>query len=93
MVKLLKLPTILKVGDKELEAKNAKKSASSNLRGADGTNYEDTNVKIYDQSITSPLNQFRQTNIDDALKLYDKRKEKNQMAAQIHEISKGKETV
>lgn len=48
MVKLLKLPTILKVGDKELEMKNAKKITKDITLGAEGTNYEDTNVRIYD---------------------------------------------
>jgi len=60
LVKLLKLPTILKVGDKELADKKTKKTSNDepvNVRN--NQNYEDTNVKIFDDSQTGPLYQFR----------------------------------
>lgn len=57
---MLKLPTILKVGDKELADKKTKKNLNDETENVrNNQNYEDTNVKIYDDSITGPLHQFR----------------------------------
>tara|TARA_B110000285_G_C15098188_1_gene603373 strand:+ start:514 stop:783 length:270 start_codon:yes stop_codon:yes gene_type:complete len=75
-----------------MASKNAQKTAQAGADDLRTSQYEDTSVKIFDNSVTSPLYQFKKSTIDDALKLHDKRKEKNAMSAQIHQMSKDVES-